>query len=334
MVSHLNQHVLVTGGTGSFGRAFTEYLLHQPQPPASITIYSRDEQKQHAMALDLPPARYPIRYCLGDVRDLERLTTVSAGMDVLVHAAAMKHVPASEANPIECVRTNILGSHHIILAAQRNRIPRVVALSTDKAALPVNAYGASKLLLERLFLQADSLGDSRFTVVRYANVFGSKGSVVPLFLKRRECGVLPITDPAMTRFSITLADAIDLVRFALAEGWGGEVILPVAPSYRLVDVATAIAPEAEQRVIGARPGEKIHELLFSAHEAPHTLRRDRYYVITPGPGCGRYGSADYAAATGATPVVPADRDHSSANNHQWLSVADLRALLEREPIQF
>jgi len=329
-----SKHVLITGGTGSFGRAFTEYLLIQPQPPASITIYSRDEQKQHAMALDLPPARYPISYSLGDVRDLERLTNVSAGMDVLVHAAAMKHVPASEANPIECVRTNILGSHNIILAAKCNRIARVVALSTDKAALPVNAYGASKLLLERLFLQADTLGETRFTVVRYANVFGTKGSVVPLFLKRRESGVLPITDPAMTRFSITLADAIDLVRYALEEGWGGDVILPVAPSYRVVDVATAIAPDAQQQVIGARPGEKIHELLFSAHEAPHTLCRDRYYVITPGTGCGRYGSADYAAATGATPVQPADRDHSSADNQHWLSVSDLQALLEREPIHF
>lgn len=325
------KHILITGGTGSFGRAFTSYLLGLSQAPAQITIFSRDEQKQHEMALDLPPSRFPIRYVLGDVRDLERLCDVSRGVDVLVHAAAMKHVPAAEANPMECVRTNILGSHNVVLAAQRHAIPRVVALSTDKAALPANAYGASKLLLERLFLHADETGSSRFSVVRYANVFGSKGSVVPLFLKKKASGVLPITNPAMTRFSITMADAIDLVCFAIREGWGGEVILPVAPSYRLVDVAAAIAPEAELQIMGARPGEKIHELLFSDFDAPRTLRRQRYFVITP--SSGRYTTEDYASATGAEPV-DANREYSSGTNDAWLSVADLRALLESQPIQF
>lgn len=325
------KHILITGGTGSFGRAFTSYLLGLSQAPAQITIFSRDEQKQHEMALDLSPSRFPIRYVLGDVRDLERLCDVSRGVDVLVHAAAMKHVPAAEANPMECVRTNIHGSHNVVLAAQRHAIPRVVALSTDKAALPANAYGASKLLLERLFLHADETGSSRFSVVRYANVFGSKGSVVPLFLKKKASCVLPITNPAMTRFSITMADAIDLVCFAIREGWGGEVILPVAPSYRLVDVAAAIAPEAELQIMGARPGEKIHELLFSDFDAPRTLRRQRYFVITP--SSGRYTTKDYAAATGAEPV-DANREYSSGTNDAWLSVADLRALLESQPIQF
>lgn len=331
MTCFAGQHLLITGGTGSFGRAFTDHLLSQPQPPARITIVSRDEQKQHEMALDLPPSRFPIRYCLGDVRDLERLIEVSRGVDVLIHAAAMKHVPAAEANPIECVRTNILGSHNVVLAARRNAIPRVVALSTDKAALPVNAYGASKLLLERMFLEADETGDSRFSVVRYANVFGSKGSVVPLFLKRRASGVLPITNPEMTRFSITMADAIDLVLFAISDGWGGEVIVPVAPSYRLVDVATAIAPEAEQRIVGTRPGEKIHEVLFSHFDAPRTVQRDRYFVITP--SAGRYSCADYAASSGAT-TVDDNRDYNSACNDRWLSVADLQVLLDSEAIQF
>jgi len=331
MTSLESKHVLITGGTGSFGRAFTSYLLGLPQPPAQITIFSRDEQKQHEMALDLPPNSFPIRYRLGDVRDLERLCDVSSGVDVLVHAAAMKHVPAAEANPIECVRTNILGSHNVVLAAQRNGIAKVVALSTDKAALPANAYGASKLLLERMFLHADESGTSRFSVVRYANVFGSKGSVVPLFLRKRASGVLPITNPAMTRFSITMADAIDLVCFAIREGWGGEVILPVAPSYRLVDVAQAIAPDADQQIIGERPGEKVHELLFSDFDAPRTLRLNRYFVITPSNG--RYTSADYALATGAEPV-DASLEYSSGSNDQWLSVADLQGLLEKEAIQF
>lgn len=331
MTCFVGKNLLITGGTGSFGRAFTEHLLSQPQPPARITIVSRDEQKQHEMALDLPPGRFPIRYCLGDVRDLERLIEVSRGVDVLIHAAAMKHVPAAEANPMECVRTNILGSHNVVLAARHNAIPRVVALSTDKAALPANAYGASKLLLERVFLEADSNGDCRFSVVRYANVFGSKGSVVPLFLKRRDSGVLPITNPEMTRFSITMADAINLVLFAIRDGWGGEVILPVAPSYRLVDVASAIAPEADKCIVGQRPGEKIHEVLFSHFDAPRTVQRDHYYVITP--SAGRYSCADYSAATGATPV-DVNRDFNSACNDRWLTVSDLKSLLESESIQF
>ena len=321
---------MITGGTGSFGRAFTEHLLALAEPPARITIFSRDEQKQNEMAIDLPPGQFPIYYCLGDVRDLDRLTEVSRGVDVLVHSAAMKHVPAAEANPMECARTNIFGSYNVVQAARRNGIAKVVALSTDKAASPANAYGASKLLLERIFLQADETGDSRFSVVRYANVFGSKGSVVPLFLKRRASGVLPITNPQMTRFSITMADAIDLVLFAIRDGWGGEVILPVAPSYRLVDVATAIAPEAEQRIVGVRPGEKIHEQLFTDFDAPRTVHRDRYYVITPVDG--RYNCSDYMAASGST-EVDRNHDYSSASNDQWLSVADLQALIENESIQ-
>ncbi len=326
-----DKHVLITGGTGSFGRAFVGYLLSLKKTPSLITIFSRDEQKQHEMAQDLPPGKFPVRYLLGDVRNLERLIEVSQGVDVLVHSAAMKHVPAAQANPIECVRTNILGSHNVVLASQLNKVSRVVALSTDKAASPANVYGASKLLLERIFLHADEQGDCRFSVVRYANVFGSKGSVVPLFLRRRNTGVLPITNPEMTRFSITMSDAIDLVCFAIRDGWGGEVILPVAPSYRLVDVATAISADLEQKIIGERPGEKIHELLFSSFEAPRTLQRERYFIITP--ESGRYSISDYANSTGAS-RIDLEKEYTSANNVRWLSVSDLQGLLKSESIQF
>jgi UDP-N-acetylglucosamine 4,6-dehydratase/5-epimerase len=321
------KHVVVTGGTGSFGRAFVSHLLDGAEPPALVTVFSRDEQKQFEMAADLPEDAYPIRYALGDVRDEVRVNEVTRGAHIIVHAAAMKHVPAAERNPMECVKTNILGSQNVATAALQNAVSRVIALSTDKAASPSGFYGASKLCLEKLFLHADLEGSTRFSVVRFANVFGSKGSVVPAFLRCRASGVLPITHPEMTRFSFTMRGAIDLVTFALTDGWGGEVIVPVVPSYRIVDVALAVAPEAGHRIIGIRPGEKLHELMFSRTDAPRTVRRGAFFVICP--AIGRYGCDRYVEATGADRVSD-DFEYDSHRNDQWLSVDDLRALLASE----
>jgi FlaA1/EpsC-like NDP-sugar epimerase len=323
-------HVVVTGGTGSFGRAFVRHLLSDGAPPRLITVVSRDEQKQHEMAMEFPPASTPVRYRLGDVRHAGRMLELTEGADVIVHAAAMKHVPAAEDNPMECVRTNVLGSHNVAAAALGNKVPRVVALSTDKAALPSAFYGASKLMLERLFLHADMAGATRFSVVRYANVFGTRGSVVPLFLKLRESGELPITDPSSTRFSITIKEAIALVLFAYEHGWGGEIVVPVAPSYRITDVARAIAPEASHRIIGLRPGEKPHELLVSPLEAPQVARRNDYLVICP--TTGRYDVERYAGETGAK-RDPHPREYSSADNDWWLGVDDITALLREAGLQ-
>jgi FlaA1/EpsC-like NDP-sugar epimerase len=292
-------------------------------------VISRDEQKQHDMAIDLPSDRLPVRYRLGDVRDAERMRELFEGVDVVVHSAAMKHVPAAENNPMECVKTNIIGSHNVISAALAHRVPRVVALSTDKAALPSTFYGASKLCLEKLFIEANRRNATRFSVVRYANVFGSKGSVVPLFMRKRQEGVLPITHPGMTRFSITMQGAIDLVVFALDSGWGGEVIVPVAPSYRLPDVAHAVAPEAEQRVVGIRPGEKLHEVMVSPVDAPNTVRRGRFLVICPSGD--RYDAERYANETSGT-RVEADFEYSSGTNDDWLSIEDIQELLKTEKL--
>ncbi len=324
MTAMAGLHVVITGGTGSFGRAFVSHLFGSGASPRLVTVVSRDEQKQHEMAMEMSPSKLPVRYRLGDVRDAARMLELTQGADVVVHAASMKHVPAAENNPMECVKTNILGSHNVASAALMNRVPRVVALSTDKAALPSAFYGASKLMLERLFLHADLAGETRFSVVRYANVFGTRGSVVPLFLKLRESGELPITDPQATRFSITLKESVALVMYAYEHGWGGEIVVPVAPSYRITDVARAIAPEARHRIIGLRPGEKTHELLVSQWEAPQTVRRDGHLVICP--VAGRYDLERYVAGTGAQRIADAG-EYSSERNDRWLGVEDIRALV-------
>ena len=317
MTAMAGLHVVVTGGTGSFGRAFVSHLLGSAALPRLVTVVSRDEQQQHEMAMEMPPSRMPVRYRLGDVRDAARMLELTQGADVIVHAASMKHVPAAESNPMECVKTNILGSHNVATAALMNRVPRVVALSTDKAAMPSAFYGASKLMLERLFLHADLSGETRFSVVRYANVFGTRGSVVPLFLKLRESGELPITDPLATRFSITLKESVALVTYAHEHAWGGEIVVPVAPSYRITVVARAIAPEARHRIIGLRPGEKTHELLVSQWEAPQTVRRDGHLIICP--VAGRYDLDRYVADTGAQRIADAG-EYSSEGNDRWLGV--------------
>lgn len=325
-----DRKVLITGGTGSVGAAMVERLLAKPSGVREIVILSRDEQKQHEMQQRWSPRATPVRYLLGDIRDRERLMTAMRGAHVVVHSAAMKHVPAAEENPVECIKTNLLGSHNIVEAALANGVERVVALSTDKAALPINVYGASKLILEKLFLHADrdtSNATTRFSVVRFGNVFGSKGSVVPLFLARRAEGYVPITHPEMTRFSITMKQAIDMVLFAATEGWGGEIVLPVAPSYRITDVAEAVAPGVPHRIVGIRPGEKLHEIMYSELDAPFTVRLGKHFIICPANG--RWTAVDYCRSTAASPV-PLDGEYHSGRNTEWLSVEAIRAMTPTE----
>ncbi|MFN6082252.1 MAG: UDP-N-acetylglucosamine 4,6-dehydratase (inverting), partial [Bacteroidota bacterium] len=258
-----NKNILITGGTGSLGKELTKTILNRWPGVKRLIIYSRDEQKQFQMAQEYPDHKYKcIRYFIGDVRDLERLKRAFTQVDYVIHAAAMKHVHIAEYNPDECVKTNVGGAENVIKAALESSVTKVVALSTDKACAPVNLYGATKLTSDKLFIAANNIKgykDITFSVVRYGNVMGSNGSVIPFFLNKRNEGVLPITDPQMTRFNISLADGVEMVLHALDEAWGGEVFVPKIPSYRILDVAKAIGPECELRVSGIRPGEKIHE---------------------------------------------------------------------------
>jgi len=325
------QSILVTGGTGSFGKAFIAQTLERFPKVKRMVVFSRDEQKQFEMMHEFPRSQYPaLEFMLGDIRDHQRIAEAARDIDILIHSAAMKHVPAAEYNPMECVKTNIIGSQNVIDAALQHNVKIVVALSTDKAAAPVNFYGASKLCLEKLFLHADSHKGSRstrFSVVRYGNVFGSKGSVVPFFLRKRKEGYLPITHEGMTRFSISMQTGIDLVNFAIAEGWGGEIVLPVAPSYRIMDVAEAIAPSLEKRVEGMRPGEKLHECMFTELDAPFVAKRGGFYIICPTAGC--WTRQNYCEKTGAIPI-PDGFCYSSDSNTDWLNVSDIRSQIVRD----
>lgn len=278
-----NKVVIITGGTGSFGVKFTEVVLKKYRPQKLI-IFSRDEYKQHLMRQRFPETQYGnIRYFIGDVRDKERLYRAFDGVDYVVHAAALKHVHVAEYNPFEAVKTNIVGTQNVIDAAIDKRVKKVISLSTDKAVNPVNLYGATKLCLEKITLAANaySAGRTVFSVVRYGNVIGSRGSVVPLFLKMKETGVLPITDSRMTRFWITLEQGVELVLFALANARGGEIFVPKIPSMSIMDLADAIAPECRKEIIGIRPGEKIHELLLSQDESRRTVDIGDKYIIEP-----------------------------------------------------
>lgn len=324
----MGKHILVTGGAGSFGRAFVSDLLDGNHAPALVTVFSRDERKHYEMANKLPQHRNRLRFVIGDIRDPIRVDEVMAGVNFVVHAAAMKHVPAAEANPYECIRTNVDGARNLSISANRHGVERVVAISTDKAVAPSTVYGASKMAMERVLLQACAGGRTRFSVVRYANVFASGGSVVPFFLGQRATGVLPITDPGMTRFSITMRQGIDLVHFALSKSRGGEIIVPIAPSYRVRDVAMAIAPDAEHRVIGARPGEKMHESMFSLMEAPFVVRHGKKYVIAP--QAGPWTAADYCRDEKEARPIETRFEYQSGDNTDWLSVADICKLVKTE----
>lgn len=326
-----NKQILITGGTGSFGKAFVKYILGKYPNIKRIVIFSRDEQKQFDMANEFSSKQYPIKYMLGDVRDLDRLLTVTKNIDILIHSAAMKHVPAAEQNPMECVKTNILGSQNVIDAALANNVNQVVALSTDKSTAPINVYGASKLLLEKLFVYADAekQQDIKFSVVRYGNIFGSKGSVIPFFYKKMKQGFLPITDAKMTRFSITMQESIDLVMFALEKGWGGEIIVPIAPSYRIADVAKAVAPDIEHRIVGIRPGEKLDEIMVASHESHQTVERGDYYIICPLDST--WNKRDYCEKTNATQVGDSF-EFDSGNNEEWLTINQIINLIASEKL--
>ena len=277
--------ILITGGTGSLGQALTKYILVKWPDIKKIIIFSRDEQKQFQMAQSYPPDKYPqIRFFIGDVRDFERLKRAFRGVDYVIHAAAMKHVPIAEYNPMECVKTNINGAENVINAALETQVKKVVALSTDKAAAPINLYGATKLASDKLFIAANNIkGDNPilFSVVRYGNVMGSNGSVIPFFLNKRKEGILPITVQNMTRFNISLQGGVDMVLHALQTAWGGEIFVPKIPSYRILDIAQAIGPDCEHKIIGIRPGEKIHEEMITASDSFFTYDLGKYYAILP-----------------------------------------------------
>ncbi|MFZ4729891.1 MAG: UDP-N-acetylglucosamine 4,6-dehydratase (inverting) [Pseudanabaena sp.] len=319
--------ILVTGGTGSFGKKFVELILKRFPNIHRLVVYSRDELKQFEMAQQFPPEKYlGLRYFIGDIRDVGRLTRACEGIDIVVHAAALKQVPAAEYNPIEFIRTNVLGSENVIEAALNTGVKRVVALSTDKAAAPINLYGATKLCADKLFVAANNIKgarDLRFSVVRYGNVMGSRGSVIPFFLQKRHEGFLPITDPQMTRFNITLEEGVKMVIWAIENAHGGEIFVPKIPSYRITDVATAIAPDCEQRVVGIRAGEKVHEEMITTSDSFSTIDCGEYYAILPVQG----GCLDLYCASGATRVEAGFSYNSGQNNH-FLTVDELRVLIK------
>ncbi|MEA5479330.1 UDP-N-acetylglucosamine 4,6-dehydratase (inverting) [Pseudanabaena galeata UHCC 0370] len=319
--------ILVTGGTGSFGKKFVELLLQKFPNIQRLVIYSRDELKQFEMSQQFSETKHlGLRYFIGDIRDVRRLTRACEGIDIVVHAAALKQVPAAEYNPIEFIRTNILGSENVIEAALDCGVKRVVALSTDKAAAPINLYGATKLCADKLFVAANNIKgsrDLRFSVVRYGNVMGSRGSVIPFFLQKRHEGVLPITDPQMTRFNITLEEGVNMVIWAIENAWGGEIFVPRIPSYRITDVATAIAPDCEQRIVGIRAGEKVHEEMITTSDSFTTVDCGEYFAILPVNG----DLIDRYCESGAK-MVEAGFSYNSGQNKQFLNVDELRELIK------
>lgn len=323
-----NKSILITGGTGSFGHAFVRTVLERYPGIKRLVILSRDELKQFEMAQKFPVARFPaLRYFLGDVRDAERLRRAFEGIDTVIHAAALKQVPAAEYNPIEFIKTNVLGAQNVIDACFDNAVQDVIALSTDKAAAPINLYGATKLCSDKLFTAANNIKGNRklrFSVVRYGNVMGSRGSVIPFFLEQKKTGQLPITDPAMTRFNITLQEGVDMVLWALSHAQGGEIFVPKIPSYRITDLCEAIAPECKQVVVGIRPGEKVHEEMITSSDSLNTVDLGKHYaILSPS---GSHTIESYCLSQNGKPVAP-NYAYNSGSNPEFLSVSQLRELI-------
>ena len=322
--------ILVTGATGSFGKRFIKTLL-DGHDVKRLVIFSRDELKQFEMQQHLNSPK--LRYFLGDVRDKERLNRALDGVEIVIHAAAMKQVPASEYNPMEAIKTNIIGADNIVNACIDQGVERVIALSTDKAANPLNLYGATKLCSDKLFVAGNGLSGrhrTRFSVVRYGNVIGSRGSVIPFFMKKKSEGVLPITDERMTRFWITLDQGVQFVIDSLTQMEGGEVFVPKIPSMGIMDVAKVVAPECETKVIGIRPGEKLHEVMITEDDSINTAEFENHFVIQPATDW--WDQEAYIKRTGGK-SVPQNFSYSSDNNTIWMSTAELETLLKKEEIE-
>ena len=324
--------ILITGGTGSFGKQFVASLFERHPEIERVVVFSRDELKQFQMRQSYPDKKFPaIRFFIGDIRDPNRIRRALEGIDTVIHAAALKHVPIAEYNPFECIKTNVLGAQNLIEACLDTGVRQVIALSTDKAAAPVNLYGATKLCSDKLFIAANNIvgtRDLRFSVVRYGNVMGSRGSVIPFFLDKKQNGILPITDPRMTRFNIRLSEAADMVFWALHNGRGGEVLVPKIPSYRILDLAEAVCPTCTKPVVGMRAGEKLHEEMITSSDSQNTVDLGNYYAILPADDMRI--REEYCKATKAVPV-PEGFSYSSGNNPHFLSVQELRQLIASEP---
>jgi len=323
-----NKSILITGGTGSFGKKFIQTLKDR-HSLKKIIVYSRDELKQSEMQQKWPQD-VNMRYFIGDVRDYHRLKMAMIGVDYVVHAAALKQVPAAEYNPFEAVKTNIIGGQNVIDAAMANGITRVIALSTDKAAAPINLYGATKLTSDKLFIAANNYrgkNEIKYSVVRYGNVMGSRGSVIPFFLKQKEKHILPITDERMTRFNITLQEGVNFVISCFERMWGGELFVPKIPSYRIMDIAEAIAPNCKQEIVGIRPGEKLHEEMITQTDSLNTVEFKDYYVILPSTPLWDIEKFIHDSSSDKGKKLEYGFAYNSGENHDFLSVEKLKELI-------
>ena len=324
-----DQSILITGGTGSFGKAFVKSVLEHCPRIKRLVVFSRDELKQFEMQQEFSQDKYPaLRFFIGDVRDLGRLSRAMEGIDTVVHAAALKQVPSAESNPFEFIKTNIMGAQNVIEACLDKGVKRVVALSTDKAAAPINLYGATKLCSDKLFIAANNFKgerDLRLSVVRYGNVMGSRGSVIPFFMEKAQTGVLPITDMEMTRFNIPLDEGVEMVFWALENALGGEILIPKIPSYRICDVAEAIGPNCKKEIVGIRPGEKLHEEMITSSDSPNTVDLGSYFAIL---GAGLQSRRDEYIKSLNARLVSAGFAYESGNNPDFLSVDQIRGLIK------
>ncbi|WP_411063163.1 UDP-N-acetylglucosamine 4,6-dehydratase (inverting) [Vibrio rotiferianus] len=324
-----NKSVLITGGTGSFGKQFIKTILERYQDVKKIIIYSRDELKQFEIKQQYPSKDFPqLRFFIGDVRDQNRMIQACEGVDVIIHAAAIKQVDTAEYNPTECIRTNVDGAENVIHAALQCGVKDVVALSTDKACAPINLYGATKLVSDKLFTAANNIRgskDIRFSVVRYGNVMGSRGSVIPFFMKKKKEGILPITHTEMTRFNISLQDGVNMVMYALENHLGGEIFIPKIPSYKILDIAEAIAPSMDIKVVGIRPGEKLHEEMITDTDSLNTIDMGKYYAILPSVSF-TYTEEEYMRHHKAE-KVPFGFKYNSGSNTEWETIESLRELI-------